>query len=237
VTALIELDSVVKHYGGLRPLRIHKLAVAPGEIVAIRGIDAPGAEVLVNLLTGSALPDSGEVRALGQATSAIADGAAWLSFVDRFGIVSDRAVLLEPLTVLQNLSMPFSLEIEPPSAEVGARARALGGEVGLAETTLERRVLDVSAADRARVRLGRAVALDPDVLLLEHPTAAVEPEHAATLAADVRKVAQARRLTVLAISADESFTAAVGARALVLDAATGRLDEGGRRGWFTRRRK
>jgi hypothetical protein len=65
------------------------------------------------MATGASLPDRGDVRLFGRSTSAIADSADWLSVVDRFGIVSSRAVLLDALTVVQNLAMPFTLEVDP----------------------------------------------------------------------------------------------------------------------------
>ena len=93
--AIIEMTAVRKNYGGLRPLRIQALAVAAGERVAIAGIDAVGAELVVNLVTGASLPDEGEVRVFGARTQDLADGDEWLSSLDRFGIVTDRAVILE----------------------------------------------------------------------------------------------------------------------------------------------
>ena len=119
---VVEIAGLAKGYHGLRPLRVQSLAVEPGEAVAILGLDAPAAEMLINLLTGAMLPDAGEVRVFGRSTASIADSAEWLGVVDRFGLVSARAVLLEPLSVVQNLAMPFSLDIEPPSAGA-ARAR------------------------------------------------------------------------------------------------------------------
>ena len=104
----IQIAQVVRNYGSLRPLRIAALAVAPGERVALTGLDAGAAEVLVNLVTGAALPDEGEVRVFGRATSEIASGDEWLASLERFGIVSPRAVLIEGATVLQNLAMPFT---------------------------------------------------------------------------------------------------------------------------------
>ena len=108
---VLALTDVVKAYGGLRPLRLKRLTVMPGECVAILGFDQPMAETFVNLATGASLPDAGSVEALGRPTSAIADSDEWLAFVDRFGIVSERAVMLEPLTVVQNLAVPFTLDI------------------------------------------------------------------------------------------------------------------------------
>ena len=123
--AVLEFSGTSKEYGGLRPLRIAALRVDAGDRVAILGFDQPSAEVFVNLATGATLPDAGDVSVFGRPTRAIDDSSDWLATVDRFGIVSERAVLLDGLTVVQNLAMPFTLEIEPPPGRV-RQARAEG---------------------------------------------------------------------------------------------------------------
>ena len=110
---VLELQGVVRAHQSLRPLRLQSLTVNEGERVAILGVDAPGAEVLVNLVTGAALPESGTVRVLGRDTADITTGDDWLASLDRFGIVSPRAVLIEAATVEENLAMPFTLQIDP----------------------------------------------------------------------------------------------------------------------------
>jgi ABC-type transporter Mla maintaining outer membrane lipid asymmetry ATPase subunit MlaF len=230
VTLLLELSGIRKDYRGLRPLRVDHLAVSAGEQVAMTGIDQPAAEVLVNLVTGAALPDAGEVRVFGQPTAAIGDSHEWLAIVDRFGIVSDRSVLLEGMTVVQNLSMPFTLDIEPPPDSIRERASALAGEVALPPSVWEARVGDLDGADRLRVRVARAIALDPAIVLLEHATAAVARNRAAALGTQIRRVAAARGAAVLALTADREFASAVAGRVLALEPATGRLVE--RRRWF-----
>ena len=140
-----------KDYRGLRPLRIAELRVAAADHVAILGFDQASAEVFVNLAIGATLPDEGEVCIFGRPTKAINDSADWLATVDRFGIVSERAVLLDALTVIQNLAIPFTLEIEPPPDDVRARAEALAREVGLSETSWATPVADLDAAGWVRV--------------------------------------------------------------------------------------
>ena len=229
--AVLEFEGVSKAYGGLRPLRIASLRVAAGDRVAMLGFDQPTAEVFVNLATGATLPDAGEVRIFGRATRAIDDSADWLATVDRFGIVSERAVLLEALTVIQNLAMPFTLEIEPPPDAVRTRAEALAREVGLDEAAWSVRVAALDAAGWLRVRLGRAIALAPRILLLEHASAKLPRGEVAALGAQLRAVAAARGIALIALTADELFAKAVAERVLTLEASTGVLKPR-RRGWF-----
>jgi predicted ABC-type transport system involved in lysophospholipase L1 biosynthesis ATPase subunit len=230
--AVVQFAGVSKDYRGLRPLRIQQLAVGAAEQIAILGFDQPSAEMFVNLVTGATLPDEGTVSLFGRPTSAISDSAEWLAVVDRFGIVSERAVLLDGLSVMQNLALPFTLEIEPPPDDVRMRAAALAAEVGLSEDTWTRPVASLDAEGRGRVRLGRALALDPAVLLLEHASAGLEREPLKAFAADIRSVAARRGAAIIATTADETFARAVAARVVRLEAATGRLKEEGRFGWL-----
>jgi ABC-type transporter Mla maintaining outer membrane lipid asymmetry ATPase subunit MlaF len=220
---VLELVGVSKQYGALRPLRVEELVIHPGEQVALMGLDQPAAEVLINLVTGASLPETGHVRIFGRATADITDSADWLALLDRFGIVSERAALLEPMTVLQNMAVPFSLEIEPPPPEVASKATALAAEAGLGESLLERRVGDLDAAARMRVRLGRALAFNPGLLLLEHPSATLPRHEVPRFGRDVRIVAERRSTATLTITADAELASSVSSRALILEPATGRM--------------
>ena len=128
---LIHVAGVVKHYNALRPLRLRDWRVARGQAVALHGFDKTAAEVLVNLLTGSSLPDEGEVRVFGRATSEIADTNDWLESLRRFALLSERTVLVEQLTVEQNLAIPHTLDVDPIPPEVRDAVRAVGEELGL----------------------------------------------------------------------------------------------------------
>lgn len=230
--SVLELLSVSKNFGGLRPLRIDHLLLRAGEHLAILGLDRPAAEILINLLTGVTLPERGEVLLFGRSSRTIQDGAEWLAIADRFGIVSERAVLLEGLSVVQNLAVPFSLDIEPPPDAVRQRAVAIGREVGLDDTDLDRSVAQTGGSLRLRLRLARALALDPAIILLEHPTAAVERSEVVGLGHSIRLVVERRGVASLTLTADPDFAAAAARRVLTLDPATGKLSE--RRGWFRR---
>jgi polar amino acid transport system ATP-binding protein len=222
-SGVLEMSAVSKGYGALRPLRIERLVVASDEQVALFGLDQPAAEVFINLVTGASLPDSGDVHVFDRSTADIRDSEDWLATLDRFGIVSDRAALLEPLSVIQNLALPFSLDIEPPPDSVRSQAVALAREVRIPEGAFERPVGELDGAGRVRLRLGRALAMNPRLLLLEHPTAAVPAADRAQLGRDIRAVVSARHTAAVAITGDQDFAREVAVRRLALEPATGRL--------------
>jgi ABC-type transporter Mla maintaining outer membrane lipid asymmetry ATPase subunit MlaF len=231
--AAIEIVGVTKSYAALRPLRIASLTVAVGERVALNGIDAGGAELLVNLVTGASLPDAGDVRVFGRRTADIPDGDEWLQSLDRFGIVSERGVLLEGSTVTQNLALPFTLQIDPIPEPTLRQVRSIAAECGIDVPWMDRQVGGVPPAVRARVHLARALALAPQLLLMEHPTAAVPEGERAAFGAAVARVCDARGLTALAVTLDTAFAGAAAHRTLTLQPATGQL-VAARRSWWRR---
>jgi ABC-type transporter Mla maintaining outer membrane lipid asymmetry ATPase subunit MlaF len=228
---VLEIENVVKRYQGLRPLRLHALTISAAERVAVIGLDAAAAEVLVNLVTGASLPDQGAIRVLGRDTADITSGDEWLGTLDRFGIVSERAVLLDGATIQQNLAMPFTLQVDPVPHETSARVSSLAEESGIGVEFLNRPTGDAPPEMRARVHLARAVALGPSLLILEHPTATVPTASWAAFAADVARLADARALAALVITHDQAFATRVAHRTLRLDPATGALKPA-KRGWF-----
>ena len=229
---LIEVRGVRKNYGGLRPLRLTALTVGPGERIAITGIDAPSAEILVNILTGATLPDEGEVHLFGRATSSISAADDWLTLLDRIGMVSPRAMLAEDFTVAQAIAMAFTLSLDPIPDAVAADVSRLARDAGLADTDLGTRLADTTPLVKARCRLARALASTPAVLLLEHANALV-PGDAGGFGRDIAALARARSMAVIALTADEAFANAVAERVFTLDPATGQLKaRGGWRRWF-----
>jgi ABC-type lipoprotein export system ATPase subunit len=229
--ALVELVGVVKHHLGLRPVRIADLRVGGGAIVSIDGLDAQGAEVLVHLITAALRPDEGEVRLFGRSTGDIPDYDAWLAMLDGLGLVTDRAVLLDRCSVAQNLALPLTIEIDPIRAEMRPRVDALAAEVGIAGAALDTIVGAADPETVQRVRLGRALALGPRLLLAEHPSASLPRPAVAGFARDLARIATARGVSLVAISADREFVKALGGTTLTLDPTSGAL---ARRGLLAR---
>jgi ABC-type transporter Mla maintaining outer membrane lipid asymmetry ATPase subunit MlaF len=231
---LVSVRDVRKDYHGLRPLRVQHLELERGARMAITGIDRPAAEVLTNLITGATLPDEGEVEIFGASTRAITDADHWMRELDRFGILSERVVLLDRFTVEQNLAIPLSLELESMASELRAHVSRLALEVGIAASYLAQPLAGLAAGAQLRLRLGKALALDPAVLVAEHPNALLPPAEVSGFAADFLRVVSNRGIASLVLTADRTFAAAVADAVFTLEPATGELKPaGGWRRWFS----
>lgn len=230
---LVRLRNVSRDYRGLRPLRIETLDVHEGQRLALVGVDQMMAEVLVDLITAAIVPDQGDIEVFGQPTRHIADREAWLQTVDRFGLLTERAVLLDQLTVAQNLALPFSIELDQLSPDVHTRVAQLAAEVGLADL-LAQPAAALSSLMRLRVRLGRALALSPRVVLAEHPNATLSADDQKTFGADLSRILTARGVAGVVLTASHDFARVAAEDVLVLQPATGALKpSSGWRRWFS----
>lgn len=221
--ALVTVQNLSKNYQALRPLRIETLTLRRAGMVAVIGLDAQAAEMLVGLLTGAVVPDTGEIHLFGKSTRDISNSDAWLEMLDDVGIVTDRAVLITQFTVEQNIAIPFTLQVDPVADDMRPQVARLAAEVGLSPADLPRQIAHVSPAVVARVRLARALALDPIVLIAEHPTASLPPDDVKSFAETIARIARARQLSVLAITGDEPFASGLRGDVLTHEPATGAL--------------
>jgi len=220
---LLDIAGLKKEYRALRPLRIARLSVQPGDILSIGGIDAVAAETLVHLITGAVLPDEGDVTLFDQNTRAITDGKAWLQQLDAIGMITARGVLIEAFSVLQNIAMSYTLDVDPIDPRVVPQAGALARDVGIDTAVFDLPAGKAGPDVQMRVHLARALALGPKMLIAEHASASLPREAVARFGADLAKVAKARNLALLAITADDVLAKAIGGQRLELVAATGEL--------------
>ena len=221
--SLLEITGLSKDYQTLRPLRLKSLVVQRGDVIAISGIDVLGAETFVHLVTGATLPDAGEVSLFGRNTRTITDSEAWLKSLDGVGMISARGILVEMFSVLQNIALSLTLDVDPIDPKFLPQAGALAREVGI-----DARLFDVPAGKVApdvqmRVHLARAIALEPRLLIAEHPSASLPRDTVAGCGADLGKVARGRGIALVAITADDSIAKAMGGSRVELVPATGEL--------------
>jgi putative ABC transport system ATP-binding protein len=238
VPALVEIHGIVKSYlsESLRPLRIRELTVSGTDRLSLRGFDAGAAEMFVHLVTGAALPDEGTVRIGGTDTRDIATDTEWLKSLDRFGIVTHRAVLIDQISLASNLALPLTVSIDPMPAAVRERVERLASDAGF-EASADRPVAGLNEEDRLRLHLARAIANGPEMLMLEHPTAQLgDRDAAARIGETLRKLSETYGFGWIALTEDAAFAEAARGAVIDLNAATGELapPKRGWRTWFKR---
>jgi predicted ABC-type transport system involved in lysophospholipase L1 biosynthesis ATPase subunit len=231
---VIHAAGVVKHYNALRPLRLRDWRLVRGQVLALHGFDKAAAEVLVNLLTGSSLPDEGRIHVFGRATTDIADSNEWLESLRRFALLSERTVLVEQLTVEQNLAIPHTLAVDPMPPDVRQAVRAVGDELGMPAALLAAPLQGLSGFDLARVRLGRVLALGPEILLAEHPGAELERDERVRFARLAADAVARRRMAAVYLTTDQELAKVVGKEVMTLQPATGELSSASGWRWFRR---
>jgi predicted ABC-type transport system involved in lysophospholipase L1 biosynthesis ATPase subunit len=223
---LLEIHGLVKDYQSLRPLRIRNLVVEPGAVLTLTGFDAPAAEIFVHLVTGAALPDEGDITLFGTNTRGISDADAWLRSLDGMGLMSHRAVLIDALSVLQNVAMPLTLDVDPIDPAYQPAAEALAREAGIAASSWDQPLGRVDPELNLRVRVARAAAPSPRLLIAEHPSAALPRDAVPRVAGDVARIARSRGAALVTLTADPAWADAVGGEVLTLQPATGELASG-----------
>jgi putative ABC transport system ATP-binding protein len=231
--AALEIRELSKDYRTLRPLRIRDLAVRAGDVMSISGIDMLGAETFVHLVTGATLPDAGNVWLFGRNTREITDGDAWLKSLDGVGMITARGILVEGFSVLQNIALSLTLDVDPISPEVVPQAQALARDAGLDASRFDVPAGRVPPDVQMRVHLARGLALGPRLLIAEHPSASLGRDTVSGFGADLGRAARARGLALVAITADDALAKAIGGARLELVPASGELRAMSRiRRWF-----
>jgi putative ABC transport system ATP-binding protein len=223
MSALLEITGLTKDHQALRPLRIAHLLVNPGDVMSIGGIDAEAAQTLVNLITGASLPDQGDITLFGVNTRDITDSVAWLTSLDGIGMVTSRGILIEAFSVLQNVAMSYTLDVDPIDPRVVPQAGELARSVGIDAAAFDLPAGRVPPAVQMRVHLARSLALDPKILIAEHPSAALPRDTVAAFGADLARAARSRGLALVAITADDVLAKSIGGSRFELAAATGEL--------------
>lgn len=195
--AIVELKNVFKHFGdgADRSEVLHgvDLAIEEGEFVAVVGFSGSGKSTLVNLIAGLQKPDQGEALMKGKPVTGPGP--------DR-GVVFQNYSLMPWLTVAENIALAVdSVFPAMPKAERAARVAHYTRMVGLSHAA-ERRPAELSGGMRQRVSVARALAMSPEVLLLDEPLSALDALTRAKLQDEIETIWSEEKKTVLLITND-----------------------------------
>jgi nitrate/nitrite transport system ATP-binding protein len=189
---ILELSHVSKGFSDTPVLRDLTFSVAEGEFVVILGFSGSGKTTLMNLIAGLTLPDRGELRFKG----AVVTGPG----PDR-GLVFQSYALMPWLTVAENIQLAVDATHKGSKTERQAEVARYIQMVGLGHA-VDRRPSELSGGMRQRVSVARALAMRPEVLLLDEPLSALDALTRANVATEIEAIWRAEKRTAVMITND-----------------------------------
>ena len=198
--APVAVNGLRKTFGDQRVLNGINLTVAEGETVAVLGRSGAGKSVLLKLMVGLQEPDSGAIRICGQPIRDL--GPRDLNEVrKKIGFLFQQAALYDSLTVGENVDFPLARHSRLSDGDRQKKVRELLSDVGL-EADVDKMPSQISGGMQKRVGLARALALDPEVLLLDEPTAGLDPISASEILGLISDMKAKRKLTSVVVTHD-----------------------------------
>ncbi|MDE3111835.1 MAG: ABC transporter ATP-binding protein [Chloroflexota bacterium] len=201
-------------YGGRRVLVDVDVALESGALVALVGPNGAGKSTLLRCLAGLVRPSGGRVLLDGTDLASLDRGA----IARRIAVVPQTFDTLFPFTVREIVSLGRTARLGllaiPRGADVAAVDRAID-DLDLRDLA-PRRVDELSGGERQRAVLAMALAQDGDALLLDEPTAHLDPAHQRATLILIRRLARERRLAALAVLHDLNLAAALCDRIVVM---------------------
>jgi len=197
----IAVENLHKAFGSQTVLNGISLTVSRGETLAVLGRSGTGKSVLLRLIIGLEKPDSGSVLIHGQDIAGLAlDQLGEIR--KKMGFLFQHAALYDSLTVEQNVAFPLRHHRKAMSkSELGDRVMQLLVEVGM-EGHMEKMPSDISGGMQKRVGLARALALEPDILLLDEHTAGLDPISSAEIDDLVLKLQAEHHMASIVVTHD-----------------------------------
>jgi phospholipid/cholesterol/gamma-HCH transport system ATP-binding protein len=214
--AAISVVDLHKSFGEQKVLNGISLSVNRGETLAVLGRSGTGKSVLLRIIIGLQKPDSGGVRIHGQDIEGL-DLDHLSTIRKKMGFLFQHAALYDSLTVEQNVMFPLQHHSKEMSKSMQReQASQLLAEVGM-EGHLGKMPSDISGGMQKRVGLARALALKPDILLLDEPTAGLDPISSAEIDDLILKLQTEHQMASIVVTHDLHSAKTIAGRLALID--------------------
>lgn len=191
------------------------LSVQPGEIFALVGASGCGKSTLLRETIALQRPQSGSIRVFGQEVIGLNDEEA-LPLRRRWGVMFERGALFSSLTVTENVAMVLQEHTALSARLIDEIAAVKIALTGLSADAGPKYPSELSGGMRKRAALARALAIDPELLFLDEPTAGLDPLSASGIDELVRNLRDALGLTIMVVTHDLDLLWRVADRVAVL---------------------
>jgi len=214
-TSAIRLQAVSKSFGDQRVLDRIDLELARGETMTVLGRSGTGKSVMLKLIIGLQKPDGGEIEIGGENITELP--VRELNRVRKnVGFLFQHAALYDSLTVEENVAFPLRRHTTMNDDKRRDRVLELLARVGM-EREANKMPADLSGGMKKRVGLARALALDPEIMLLDEPTAGLDPITASEINELIRELQKERKMSSVVVTHDMRSVKKVADRVAMLN--------------------
>jgi phospholipid/cholesterol/gamma-HCH transport system ATP-binding protein len=213
-TPAVRVAGVRKAFGSRTVLDGIDLDVDRGELLTVLGRSGTGKSVLLKLIVGLQAPDAGSIEVAGEEITRL--GIDALNRVRRrLGFLFQQAALYDSLTVRENVAFPLRRHTDLSAADRDRRVAELLEQVGM-EREGDKLPGQISGGMKKRIGLARAIALDPEVMLLDEPTAGLDPITTAEILELIESIRRTRRTSAVVVTHDLRSVEALADRVVLL---------------------